>query len=139
MLVPDPTRPFVGLYLYNAGEGPAKDFRLTAHVRSVDELPVSLAAALTSIGGDPMLNLRSMLEELYPESPRMVARAGVPKAMPATSSLVMLGILAEDYDSDWVQAFQLLMSHVEIDIECRSLYEEEVTEHFEFHSESNSS
>ncbi len=136
VLVPDETRPFVGLYLHNAGEGPAKDFQLTVRIRDVDELPVSLAGAVMAAGGDPMFELRELLKEIYPASPRIMARGGVPSAMPAGSSLAMLGILREDFDEKWIEAFQLLMSHVEIEIVCRSLYEEVVKRNFEFHSES---
>jgi hypothetical protein len=62
----------------------------------------------------------------------MIARGGVPGALPARSTLFMLGIRAGDFDEDWVTAFQRLMSHVGISISYRSLYEDEFDQDFAF-------
>jgi len=129
ILVPDPNHPFIGLYLHNAGEGVAKDFTLTVRVTDLGELGITASQPEQQ---DPMFGLRQLLKDLYPGAPQMVARGGVPGALEARSTLFMLGILAEDYDAEWVAAFQQLMSHVEITISYRSLYEDEFQQDFGF-------
>jgi len=128
-LVPDSSRDFIGLYLCNAGEGVAKDFTMTVRVRDLEELGVSTSQPEQQ---DPMLGLRELLKEMYPESPTMVTRNGVPGAMQARAEALLLGIREEDYDAEWVSAFGRLMSHVEIAITYRSLYDDNFEQQFRF-------
>ncbi len=53
--MPDPSHPFIGLYLHNAGEGVAKDFTMTVRVRALDELGISTTQPEQQ---DPMFGLR---------------------------------------------------------------------------------
>ena len=129
ILLPSPGRGFIGLYLSNAGEGVAKDFTMTVRVQDLDALGVSASQPEQQ---DPMLGLRELLKEMYPESPPMATRSGVPGAMQARSDLLLLGIRAEDYDAEWLSAFQKLLAHVEITISYRSLYDDEFEQHFGF-------
>jgi|GEM_PF-1616434 len=132
-MAPDPSRSFVGLYLHNAGDGVAQIDSITAHIERIEELGVS-EDVLDDLSGntEPMVALRAIIRAVYPETPPIVARAGFPKALASNTAICMLAIRTQDFDGDWVNAIQLVLSHTTIDIAFRSLYEEEFEETFVF-------
>ena len=133
-LAPDLSRSFVGLYLHNAGDGVAQIDSITSRVENLEGLgvPEDIIVSLLPETIEPMVGLRDIVRSIYPETPPMVARGGFPKALASNTTFCMLGIRVEDFDKDWVDAVQLVLSHTTIEIAYRSVYEEEFKETFGF-------
>ena len=133
-LAPDPSRSFVGLYLHNAGDGVAQIDSIISRIENLEGLgvPEDIIVSLLPETIEPMRGLRDIVSAIYPETPPMVARGGYPKALASNTAVCMLGIRVEDFDKDWVDAAQLVLSHTTIEISYRSVYEEEFKETFGF-------